>query len=121
MASSERHIEQARHNESVAQLLANAQAFDWAVTVLFYSALHKVQAYLVGAGSVTKSHGQREVQMLRRSELLPIIDSYELLRRHSENARYECQVFSKADFDTILAQDYEAIVRHLGALPSRQP
>lgn len=43
------HLRQARHNEEVAHTLGSRplEAYDWAITVLFYAVLHFVDAYLL--------------------------------------------------------------------------
>ena len=40
------HRRQAARNEAVARLMADNGYFEWAMTALFYSALHLIDAYL---------------------------------------------------------------------------
>ena len=109
-------ILQARHNESAAGILAGEELFDWAVTALFYAALHEVQAYLIQLGSQPASHTRREVEIGRHPEILPILDLYRQLRTHSENVRYDCRMFSADEFEDIREQNYQAIIRHIQGL-----
>lgn len=41
------HIQQAKHNEQLAEFLNDTPYGDWRATALFYAALHYVQAYFL--------------------------------------------------------------------------
>ena len=116
MADLAAHLEQARKNESTARLLLDAETFDWAITALFYAALHQLQAYLLQLGVVPSSHVRREAEIRKHAELWPIEEAYKLLRAHSENARYECEPFTRAEFEAIRSSSYASIVQRLNDL-----
>src|SRR5262245_22802242 len=96
------HLQQARHNEALASQLVNPplEAYDWAITVLFYTVLHFVDAYLLQQhGIVPRGHtatwnrqtGQRSPGRndYVRQHLRQISGAYEMLYDASRLARYE--------------------------------
>ena len=116
MASKDEHLAQAAHNKRVAGNLAAAGDFDWAVTALFYSALHLIQAHLVEIGVDVRGHARRERFMQQISELEPAVDAFMSLRVLSENARYDCRSFTKPEFDDVEGTIYQGVVDSLAAL-----
>jgi len=94
------HLQQAHHNEDLARKLGSQplEAYDWAITVLFYCVLHFVDAYLLdrhnitpGGHTATWKKGQR---IPGRNEyvklhLTQIYDAYKILYDASRLARYE--------------------------------
>ncbi len=103
MPSPEDHLRQAWHNESVAPLVEE-EAPDWAITVLFYAALHHVRAYLSSLGHTEiEDHGQ-VFQILNDHTQLPsaTIGKYRKFYRMSRKARYDCLTPSswRTDVDT---------------------
>jgi hypothetical protein len=109
-------IAQAAANATAAHLLAEAQIFDWAITALFYSALHEVQAYLAGLGPPPTTHRHREALIRESPQLASIENPYAALRVFSENARYECFRYSRDIFVELEAQAYQPIMQHLRAI-----
>ncbi|MBI3300737.1 MAG: hypothetical protein HYZ72_01455, partial [Deltaproteobacteria bacterium] len=96
------HLRQARHNEDLAQKLGNKplEAYDWAITVLFYCILHFVDAYLLERYQIIpKGHTARldrkTGQMTQgrndyvRLHLPGIYGAYTRLYNASMKARYE--------------------------------
>ncbi len=96
------HLRQARHNETLAPQLGSPplEAYDWAITVLFYTALHFVDAYLLQQhGIVSQGHsatwnrqtGQRTPGRndYVRQYLRQIARAYKALYDLSRLARYE--------------------------------
>jgi hypothetical protein len=86
--SQEDHIAKERHNAEVeATLSANGNFSDWSATVLFYRALHLVDAYFAERASHPQNHHQR---ILLVNQLLPEVASdYADLYDVSIDARYE--------------------------------
>ena len=94
------HLQQARQNEALAQQLGSPplEAHDWAITILFYSLLHFVDAYLLqyqnitpGGHTATWRKGQR---IPGRNDyvtlhLPQISGEYKVLYSASRRARYE--------------------------------
>lgn len=83
------HLEQARHNANFYATIDKAVCADWAITVLFYTALHYVDALLAQQGVHPTSHAGRNRALERIAELRPIYADYESLKNASYNARYE--------------------------------
>jgi hypothetical protein len=85
------HLEKARLNFAHYEALkAESRYLDWAVTVLFYTAPHLVQAYLVESANtgfdIPRDHPERDNAVAR---LLPeIYTSYRLPSTRSQWARY---------------------------------
>jgi hypothetical protein len=107
------HFEQFEHNARIAKRMADSADFDWAVTVLFYAALHLVQVYIVRKGVRVENHWERDRYILASAELRPILDSYRALRVHSENTRYKCRKFLQSEFDEIRNRNFVGVVEHL--------
>jgi hypothetical protein len=85
------HLAQARHNFRLYQKLKGEGEFlDWAVTALFYAALHLVQACLIDIASdafdYPRSHEQRD-SFIRR-KLGDVWLPYNFLQNQSTRARY---------------------------------
>jgi hypothetical protein len=92
MPSSLDHLTQAQANEGFYEELGadNAAKPDWAMTVLFYAALHYAQAgftYLL-AGTAPDTHKARRGAI--RTRFRAIADDYEKLYNASCRARYDC-------------------------------
>ena len=96
------HQQQARRNEGLAQRLGISplRTYDWAITVLFYSILHFVDAYLLQRhGIVPRGHtatrDRRTGQQIPgrndyvRRHLPQIALAYQFLYSASRRARYE--------------------------------
>jgi uncharacterized protein (UPF0332 family) len=68
---------------------------DWAMSVLFYAAVHEIQAALVVSGSRPRDHTER-MAMLR--EKWPSLGTlYDTLFTRSKQARYLCHRPSQAE------------------------
>ena len=87
--------------------------FDWAVTALFYSSLHAVQAFLAVRGLTPSNHVKRTAAMQNVEETRFILEPYLLLKNRSEAARYECQEYSRTQYEDFLTRLYEVILRSL--------
>src|SRR5215213_8054674 len=98
MATKEQHLAEAAHYETLASTLAQMGEAGWGVTLLFYAAVHLVQAYLVMSGPLPTSHAAREVMMQRDPALRPVERHYGILKKRSEISRYDCELFSDEDF-----------------------
>jgi hypothetical protein len=85
------HLAQARQNYQLYQeLKRGGQHLDWAVTLLFYTALHLTEAYLVERASsafdLPRGHEERSAAI--RRALPQIHADYQFLRTRSTWARY---------------------------------
>lgn len=84
------HRAKAKNNRQFAkELLAGYPALaDWAVTAIFYAALHHVDARLAqAAGRHPKSHTERK--LLVRQHAGAIYEKFRLLYERSREARYD--------------------------------
>ena len=89
MPSKERHLEQARHNRTFFKAI-DLDAFpDWAMTALFYTAIHYVDAVLaVESNTHPDRHDSRDSEVAKSPVLNGIYDEYRKLKTDSFNARY---------------------------------
>ena len=96
------HLRQARQNEALAHKLGSPllEAYDWAITVMFYALLHFVDAYLlehhhlIPRGHTATWNRRRRQRIPGRNDdvkqyLPEIYDAYKLLYDASRRARYE--------------------------------
>jgi len=96
------HLRQAHQNEELAQKLANQplEAYGWAITVMFYSLLHFVDAYLLERHQIIP-RGHTAIWDRRRGQRIPgrndyikqylpqIYEAYKIFYYASRRARYE--------------------------------
>ena len=92
MASSLNHLRQAQANEAFFEEIGadSASSPDWAMTALFYAALHYAQAgfvHLLQSGAPSTHKDRRGVI---RTRFRSIADDYEKLYNASRSARYDC-------------------------------
>jgi hypothetical protein len=90
-AAASLHLERLRRNHRLYTRLADeGEYLDWAVAVLFYTALHLVQACLIGlatdAAQVPRNHSDRRYSVSTR--LNPIFHDYRFLEDISTDMRY---------------------------------
>jgi hypothetical protein len=120
--SSADYVQQAAHNTDLAEYLrANkTECLDWAVTCLFYAAVHYVNAYLVKAHiPIPRKHRAAPAEAARRPGRLNIVQqdpalssiyrNYRHLDDESRDARYELRKPSPADYDNRLRPQLERI------------
>jgi hypothetical protein len=120
MPRAELHISQAERNEKFckSQKLCGSKYKEWGVIVLFYAALHYVDAILAQDPNLTRQqqhpgdHKKRKKSISKCSKLNPIASKYLTLQQRSEDARYRCYDIPKelalkleADFYSPI-QDY---------------
>jgi hypothetical protein len=109
------HLAKAESNQRLAITFQNGHHVDWSVTVLFYAALHLVEATLAPAVHST-SHAVRNQNIQQDPRLLAIYPHYRELYRRSLDARYDCVVFSTLQAQHLYVTRYEPIKRHLRPL-----
>jgi hypothetical protein len=99
------HEQQADSNEKFYNELGaeNTTRSDWAMTTLFYCAIHDVQAVAIRKGWRVKYQGAKRFpedhnERLRivSKHLQPIEAEYRSLKDWSEGARYRCETFNSA-------------------------
>lgn len=82
---------------------------DWALIVLFYAAMHYVEAYLAAMSIHLRSHTTRDSYLGRDSNLRPIYAEYQDLKYYGYNARYEVCTFTANDVTDAAAKHFEKI------------
>lgn len=110
------HIAKAQENERLSQSLEQGPHYDWAVTVLFYAALHWVDAHLSAVGIHPKDHRDRKKYIKRRSNLAAIRGHYFYLKERSEDARYDCVAFSRVKVQDMRQKKFEPLKQHMRTL-----
>jgi hypothetical protein len=115
------HIEKAKRNEAAA-LLIQATYPEWAVTALFYAAMHYVEAFFFiqetkrPFPSHYKDHADRRKGIALRAARISV--HYETLFGDSFAARYTHENFSSAYVDRLREREFEAVKSYIiGKLP----
>ena len=90
MPAKDDHLNQAHHNFQFYQSVNSSQYPDWAITALFYTALHYIDAYLATLPLAVhpSNHGMRDNCMSRLPALRAIYNEYSFLKSHCHTARY---------------------------------
>lgn len=121
----EQHLKGARDNLAFADQLRAVANQDvcvirWAITALFYSAVHAVRGYLVARHGVTViSHQQMRDLERDHPELMKTKVDYDQLKQQSHTARYYLSNrFTWADFD-VLRSRAERVLRHWSIVVSK--
>jgi hypothetical protein len=117
MATPREHKEKALHNERLldVQELTGGEFVDWAVTVLFYGALHWMRALAAQAGYEIKAYrsyrkgivGEEEVFKFAGIFTPQAFGWYSHLKDESRDARYEMRQFSITDFRDLRQNFFE--------------
>jgi hypothetical protein len=77
MLNRQQHLEKARHNERASRAWEAGAFTDWAVTTLFYAALHGLDAYLANSGCrPDRVRRSRQTRKSRRPEGTPAHKTY---------------------------------------------
>ena len=81
----------------------DAVTVGWAITALFYAALHSVRGYLKACKQVdVTSHDDFKALVHTHTELKRTSVEYDLLKQESQSARYYCNPnFTWADVDEL--------------------
>ena len=113
--SRQQHLANAESNQRLSLALQAGPHIDWSVTVLFYAALHLVEAALAPQ-THSANHNARFANIRRHPQIRHVyFDYYELYTR-SLDARYDCAPFTMQQVQTLYLPRYEPIKRHLQPL-----
>ena len=95
------HLIRARQTEALAARLdvSLGVGVDWAITMMFYAALHYVDAYLAGKHMHPLNHEQRDWEIESNGSLSTIYNDYRRLKDLSRAAPYEIANFPKEKLD----------------------
>jgi hypothetical protein len=112
--SKEDHLNRAQENEDLAGSLDlnSTLNVDWAITILFYAALHYVDAYLAVKPIHPPSHESRDSEIQNNGSLSIIYNDYRRLKDKSIAARYEIANFHRSQFPQIKAR-FDKIKLHV--------
>lgn len=115
MPAQDDHLRKAQHNENfVASFNLDSTAYlDWAVTGIFYAALHYIESLLAIQNVHPSTHTSRDHVFQKQQNLKPIYNQYRILKTRSENARYDLQQFSPAEVRTLLTVELETVKSHI--------
>ena len=114
MPSEHKHISRAQNNEQFYSSfnLSTTPFIDWAVTALFYSSLHYLDAYFAtypAGGMHPHSHAARDFHVARDSFTKNLYSSYRELKDRSEDARYNLISFNPTSVAILEIQDFQKI------------
>ncbi len=112
MPNRDQHLQKAEHNEQFSNSLLPTAYIDWAVTGLFYSALHYIDAYLSNRGMHPSTHTRRD-NKAKGSLPKDIWGSYRYLKDASRDARYDMKSFNANDINSDIRPEFEKIKKHI--------
>lgn len=119
MSQPTEHIAQAEKNERLCGILLGTEFNDWAVTALFYAALHYVDAYITSStGANPSNHTARNYFVDSALSLTEIRQAYSDLYRLSRDVRYEIFPISTDAVIQVKARHFDPIRAHIRALLS---
>lgn len=118
MFSKDEHLRKAKANEQFAASLemTDTVCAGWALTVLFYVAVHYVQAYFSKLGLSYTTHTNRAAAIHKDPRICGAYDDYRELENMSREAGYECSDFDCGHVryaEECLARVKQEIDRHL--------
>lgn len=93
------HRAKAEHDEQFVHSLdlSTTPYLDWAITALFYAALHYVEAYFATMKRHSPDHRTRDSAIQRDSRIRSLYADYNELKNYSINARYYMVPFGESD------------------------
>lgn len=117
MPTEQQHVERAERNEAFYAFLAQVrEAPEWQVVVLFYAALHYVDAYLTRIGSEPHTHTERRAKVRKDPNLRPIYRAYVELDDRSRDARYTEARFTADVVSELFDREFSAVRRRVRSL-----
>jgi hypothetical protein len=110
--AAEQHLAQARHNEALS-IRCQERYPDWAITAMFYAALHLLEAHFAGtagpgAPSHYVNHDERRVAVRTRVSS-DAYRRYRFLEDSSRTARYLCPAYTAGDAQVARSSQYEPL------------
>jgi hypothetical protein len=111
----QQHLANAERNQRLSIALQAGPHVEWAVTIMFYAALHLIEATLAPSAH-SSNHNARNQTVQFDARFHPIYRHYRELYRRSLDARYECTPFTILQVQHLYATQYEPIKRHLQLL-----
>lgn len=93
MPTAKQHYHKATYNEKFFEDIKNNYP-DWAITGIFYAAVHLMEAFLAAKGIYVEDHKERAKFIGVLKELKPLFQHYRALYDYSVNARYKLYPFT---------------------------
>jgi hypothetical protein len=112
LPTAKQHLGQATRNEKLAATLSKTEYREWTVTVIFYSAVHYIEAFLAGHGHHCDDHAERNERIAEIPQLRTIRKEYDTLRTLSRQARYHALPIEPDDVN-VAQQKLETIRSHI--------
>ncbi len=118
-----KHLHWAKQNHHLAgefEQATDSFEADWCITILFYAAVHYVDAYLAARSRRVQDHEERERQIADDGILEQIHSAYMNLKRMSREARYEMADYTQTHVEKAkkhlqsVSSILEPHFRHLG-------
>lgn len=118
MPKLDEHLKKAQHNETFVKSfdLDSTPFIDWAITGLFYSALHYMEAYFAKQGAHSPDHRTRDSNIHRDGNLRSLFFAYSDLKNFSVNARYTPKQFKASDVRNTLQPHFENVKKTITRL-----
>ena len=118
MGAQTSHLSQADKNEKFYLAICSSNALseqftDWAVVVLFYSALHYVDAFLDTEEIHPRTHTERNRLVSRKHQISDIYPNYLSLHDRSIDARYNLVCFPLSAVERLWQEHYQTVKRHI--------
>jgi hypothetical protein len=112
MPSPDEHRSWAERNERFFESIDGTESewSDWAMTALFYAAVHEVQAFFLkhkaelAASSFTVPDSHKCVKLVLRTLWPSLAASYASLLDQSYRARYKCRLYSESNLQAAVVQ-----------------
>jgi len=96
------HVKKAERNEVFAEFLAiKTKYIDWAVTVLFYAAVHYMDAILAVSQVHPEDHKERKAAIAVNDTLKRVYPEYHKLETLSWNSRYFAMPIGADDWNNV--------------------
>jgi hypothetical protein len=113
LPTKDQHIKKAERNEVFAEFLATKTKYlDWAVTVLFYAALHYIDAILAVSLADPEDHKERKAQMAVNDTTRRVYREYRLIETVSWNSRYFAMPIEAEDWNKV-KPEFDALRGHI--------
>lgn len=111
MPGATEHLIQAKHNEKLLAKLGGGEFDDWEVTLMFYIALHYVDAYLAKVHKIDDpgDHAERDRLVAEKNHTRTLYGTYMRLKSRSVQARYYCSDFDPAELEKLRNADLRLI------------
>lgn len=115
MPSRQQRLANAASNQRLSLVLQAGPHIEWSVTVLFYAALHLVEATLAPQ-THSANRNARFANVKRHPQLRQIYFQYHELYIRSLDARYDCVPFTLHQAQSLYTVEFASIKRHLQPL-----